>query len=276
MGVSGQQVEKADLDMLYNMVADFPLRPVARYIGLPDELVQSLTPTEDDEKIDSALSEWVETIASFHGTFNELVQSVEAAYLNIEGWQEGLSTVWACYSRELYGFAIADISSDLQAGVYRDLERTRLDFKSALTLESRGGILPSTETEVDRLLAGINSHDRSVRFLEVAILALTSDLLEDLDVMIHQFSRNERNDQYYSAAKGKGDFTLTLGERIDKSRVLDQASISKVNRMLYRMKCGGYKALELQAPVRGASGRPISTAAIQERYQRMRNRIDKK
>jgi hypothetical protein len=275
MAVKGQQVERAHLDMLYDIVADFPLRAVARYIGLPDEIMESLPQTQRDEEMYHELIKWVKVMVDYSPTSNYLTQAIFDAYLDIEGWQGKLERTWGSYLNELRGFAVVYVAPSLQAHIYRDLELIGLSFKDALILESRGGILPPWEKGVTRILEGCNSPQSYRRFLEVAILALTNDLLDDFSTIVHQLSDKEREAEYYSIGKRGSDFVVKLSQRIDRDRDIESKVNQPMDRLIYTLKRGGYRVLESREAVRGAGGAGLSDEAIQKRFERIREKVEK-
>lgn len=276
MAVRGQQVERADLDMLYDMVASYPLRAVARYVGLDSEFIQSLTQTQHDQQMYQNLTELVELTASQSPNYNLLVQAILGAYLGVEGWQSKLEAVFEAYLNELRAWVTVDTPQSLMAIIFRDLEEVRLSFKDALILESRGGILPSTEEEVNRLLEKVDSPERYRRLLEVAVLSLTIDLVDDLNTIVTKLSTKERDAEYYSYSRGRGDSLARLGERIDRDRAFEETVTSPADRLIYTLKRGGWRTPELRQPIRAVGTKPLTNEAIRKRFERINRRLSKK
>lgn len=279
--------DTAYLDLLYDMAGEYSPWAVAKYVGLPHDFVKSLTSGPADEpkawfqRIEAdieatmyrILTRLVGDETSRSPSYRRLVQAIFGGYLGRKGWLQEAERAFASYLDQLKPWMVVSYPQSILAVIYRDLEGVKLTLMDALIIFG-DSVPPYSRNEWRQVRSMVNSDEQYYRLIEATVASLSCDLTEDLEKIATRFYERERDDEYYSYGKGRGDFTVKLGNRIDKDIVVERSIRKSEDKLIYALKRGGYKTPEFKNCVEALIGKSIENAAIRKRFERVTRRIN--
>ena len=279
--------DAAYLDMLFDMAGEYSPQAVAKYVGLPDDFLESLATgpagkpeawshtimAEIEATMYRILTWLVEDETSHSSSYRRLVQAIFEGYLGHKGWLQEAERAFASYLDQFKTWAVVNYPQSILAIIYRDLQSVKLSLTDGLIIFG-DSVPPRSRNEWRQVRSIINSDEQYYRLIEAAVESLSCDLTEDLEKIAARFYEREREDEYYSYGKGKKDFTVKLGNRIDKDIVVERSIRKSEDKLIYALKRGGYRTPEIRNPVEALIGRSIKNPAIRKRFERVTRRIN--
>ena len=274
------------LPMIYDLASEYSLWVIAKYVGFPNEFLESLATgptdkpkacsvklvTELDQTMYDLLVRSIESEQSQSMAFGSLVQEVFKGYLSHRGWLYRAERAFAEYLNELKTQAVVTTSPTLMAPTFRDLERIKLGLREALIVCSPM-LFPGKESVWRHIRSRISSDDAYLLLTKAAIWSLSCSLSEDLIKLCNRFSSGEREDEYYSY--GRGDFTRKLDNRIAKEMVFTQTVKKDEDRLIYALRRGGYRYPEIVGYASLVAGKSLADDNVRQRYSRMARKLKK-
>lgn len=272
-----KQTDRTYLELLYSCAADEPTQALAKYLGLPSGVVESLPRSwlEDfDDLAYEGLVRGVRYETSDSASYRHVVEVILEGALGDKDWLKRAERPFRRYLDEQKTWAVVDLPGSLVAPVFRGLEQVRPSLADMLIPFGSEGPPLRKEREWSLIRAETNTPERYRRLIEAAVLGLGRSLWEDFRKIARQFAKRERDDEYQSYGRGRGDFAAKLSSRIDKDRLFHRSVKKDEDRLNYALRRGGYRTPDIREAVAAVEGKALRDAAMRKRYERTRRMLE--
>lgn len=265
------------LEIIYDLASEYSPWVVAKYVGLPDDFVESLSPSNEllaeiDQMTYGMLARSIEPEYAQSKAFGSLIQEIFKGRSNHQGWLHQAEKLFAAYLEELKAKTSVEVDPTLIAPVFGDIKKIKVGFKEAVIVFSPM-LFTDKANAWNRIRSKICSNDDYLRLIKVAIWGLSGSLTDDLFKLCDRFSNSARNDEYYSY---RGNFTGRLENRIAKEQVFFETVNKSEDRLIYALRRGGYKTKEIRDYIIALTGKQATNDIIRQRYKRTKDKLQKK